>query len=132
MPGNVTVEIRSESGQAPGPARILIHSDKELIAEVTAEAVPKRCTDHESRFCVKLTTQSELQRLLEKNAGKEELTTEEYDRASSLIVYPVLSGEDCRICKAQTASGITMQVNKAILGTQLCPGHARYVLLARK
>lgn len=71
---------------------------------------------------------SELQKLLEKNASPgESLTKEEEKRAYQLIANPVLSEDDCLVCKMMPG-----RAGKAIFDTGLCGGHALYALAAKK
>jgi len=71
---------------------------------------------------------SELEQLLEKNAYGEGLTQEEENRARELIAIPVLSKDDCWVCKMSCPNN----VEKAIFDTGLCRGHAYYALVTRK
>ncbi|MDO8601262.1 MAG: hypothetical protein Q7R46_01110 [bacterium] len=71
---------------------------------------------------------SELEQLLEKNAYGTGLTKEESIRANKLIANPVLSEDDCWVCKISYSKNI----KKAIFDTGLCQNHASYALVTRK
>ena len=71
--------------------------------------------------------ESELQKLLKKNAYGPGLTIEEYQRARFLINNPEYTKEDCWCYKPFLG-----EPKKTIFDTGLCQGHANYALATRK
>jgi len=70
---------------------------------------------------------SRLQQLLEKNSSTG-LTREEESEAVGLINNPDFSEKNCWVCKMACSDDI----KKAIFDTDLCQGHATYVLNTQK
>ncbi len=72
---------------------------------------------------------SELKSLLEKNTSETGLTSEEFKRATELIVDSEYStDEDCWCCRMTTPP----RLSKAIYDIGLCKGCASYALISRK